>query len=59
MAELEELYNNYFKDVHLFIYSLFKDKHIAEDLTSGGVDAEKGYPDHAVSWVEVKPYIPN
>ncbi len=34
MTELEELYNNYFKDVYLFIYSLSKDKHIAEDLTS-------------------------
>ncbi len=34
MAELEELYNDYFKDVYLFIYSLSKDKHIAEDLTS-------------------------
>jgi len=34
VTELEELYNNYFKDVYLFIYSLSKDKHIAEDLTS-------------------------
>ncbi len=34
MTELEELYNNYFKDVYLFTYSLSKDKHIAEDLTS-------------------------
>lgn len=34
MTELEEIYNNYFKDVYLFIYSLSKDKHIAEDLTS-------------------------
>ncbi len=44
---------------YLFIYSLSKDKHIAEDLTSGGVDVEKGYPDHAVLWAEVKQYIPN
>ncbi|SCY77290.1 RNA polymerase sigma factor [Alkaliphilus peptidifermentans] len=34
MAELEEIYNSYFKDVYLFLYSLSKDKHIAEDLTS-------------------------
>ena len=34
MTELEEIYNEYFKDVYLFIYSLSKDKHIAEDLTS-------------------------
>lgn len=34
MIELEEIYNNYFKDVYCFIYSLSKDKHIAEDLTS-------------------------
>lgn len=34
MTELEQIYNNYFKDVYFFIYSLSKDKHIAEDLTS-------------------------
>ena len=34
MTELEEIYNNYFKDVYFFIYSLSKDKHIAEDVTS-------------------------
>ena len=34
MTELEEIYNNYFKDVYFCIYSLSKDKHIAEDLTS-------------------------
>jgi len=34
VAELEEIYNNYFKDVYLFIYSLSRDKHMAEDLTS-------------------------
>lgn len=34
MTELEEIYINYFKDVYFFIYSLSKDKHIAEDLTS-------------------------
>jgi hypothetical protein len=34
VAELEEIYNNYFKDVYLFVYGLSKDKHLAEDLTS-------------------------
>ena len=34
MTELEKIYNKYFKDVYFFIYSLAKDKHIAEDLTS-------------------------
>lgn len=34
MTELEDVYNNYFKDVYFFIYSLSKDKYIAEDLTS-------------------------
>jgi RNA polymerase sigma factor (sigma-70 family) len=34
VTELEEIYNNYFKDVYLFIYSLSKDPHIAEDVTS-------------------------
>ena len=34
MTELEEIYNNYFKDVYFFIYSLSKNKCIAEDLTS-------------------------
>jgi len=34
VTELEEIYNNYFKDVYFFIYSLSKDKHIAEDVTS-------------------------
>ncbi|NLZ49764.1 MAG: sigma-70 family RNA polymerase sigma factor [Clostridiales bacterium] len=34
MIELEEIYNNYFKDVYLFIYGLSKDKDLAEDLTS-------------------------
>lgn len=34
MIELEEMYHNYFKDVYFFIFSLSKDKHIAEDLTS-------------------------
>lgn len=34
MTELEEIYSNYFKDVYLFIYSLSKDPHISEDLTS-------------------------
>ncbi len=34
MTELEEIYNRYFKDVYFFIYSISKDKHIAEDMTS-------------------------
>lgn len=34
MTELEEIYNYYFKDVYYFLYSLSKDKHVAEDLTS-------------------------
>lgn len=34
MTGLEEIYSYYFKDVYFFIYSLSKDKHIAEDLTS-------------------------
>ena len=34
MTELEEIYNNYFKDVYLFVYSMSKDRHIAEDVTS-------------------------
>ena len=34
MTDLEEIYNKYFKDVYLFLYSLTKDKHIAEDITS-------------------------
>ncbi|MDD4112299.1 MAG: sigma-70 family RNA polymerase sigma factor [Herbinix sp.] len=34
MTELEEIYNSYFKDVYYFIYSISKDRHIAEDLTS-------------------------
>lgn len=34
MTELEEIYNSYFKDVYYFIYSISKDRHLAEDLTS-------------------------
>lgn len=34
MAKLEEIYNNYFKDVYYFAYSLSKDKNAAEDITS-------------------------
>lgn len=34
MAEFEDTYNLYFKDVFLYIYSLSCDKHIAEDITS-------------------------
>lgn len=32
--ELEEIYALYFKDVYFFAYSLTKDKHLAEDITS-------------------------
>lgn len=34
MTELEEIYERYFKDVYLFVYSLSKDRHVAEDVTS-------------------------
>ena len=34
MTELESLYNMYFKDVYLYIKSISKDHHIAEDITS-------------------------
>ena len=34
MTELESLYRAYFQDVYLFILSLSKDEHIAEDITS-------------------------
>ncbi|KAB8126075.1 sigma-70 family RNA polymerase sigma factor [Gracilibacillus oryzae] len=34
MTQLEEIYNRYFKDVFLYVYSLSGDKHIAEDITS-------------------------
>lgn len=34
MEELEEIYNNYFKDVYYFAYSLSKDINVAEDITS-------------------------
>ncbi|MEC6748787.1 RNA polymerase sigma factor [Marinilactibacillus sp. XAAS-LB27] len=34
MVELEEIYTLYFKDVYFFAYSLTKDKHLAEDITS-------------------------
>ncbi len=34
MTELEDIYNKYFKDVYFFLYSISKDKHIAEDITS-------------------------
>jgi len=34
VTELEAIFNSYFKDVYLFIYSLSKDKYIADDLTS-------------------------
>jgi len=34
VAQLEEIYKNYFKHVYLYIYSLSGNKHIAEDITS-------------------------
>ncbi len=34
MAELEEIYNTYFKDVFLYLYSLSGDRDIAEEITS-------------------------
>ena len=34
MTELESLYNMYFKDVYLYIKSISKNHHIAEDITS-------------------------
>lgn len=34
VTELEEVYKRYFKDVYLFVYSLSKNQHIAEDITS-------------------------
>lgn len=34
MTELEEIYQRYFKDVYLFVYSLSKNQHVAEDITS-------------------------
>ena len=34
MTELENLYRAYFQDVYLYILSLSKDEHIAEDITS-------------------------
>lgn len=32
--ELEEIYALYFKDVYYFVYSLTKNQHLAEDITS-------------------------
>lgn len=34
MTEFEKIYDYYFKDVYLYIYSLSGNKHIAEDITS-------------------------
>ncbi|WP_346846399.1 sigma-70 family RNA polymerase sigma factor [uncultured Clostridium sp.] len=34
MTEFEDIYNNYFKDIFLYIYSLSGDRHIAEDITT-------------------------
>ncbi|CAM3881724.1 RNA polymerase sigma factor [Mesobacillus thioparans] len=34
VTQIEDVYNTYFKDVFLYVYSLSGDKHIAEDITS-------------------------
>jgi len=34
VTEFEDIYNNYFKDIFLYIYSLSGDRHIAEDITA-------------------------
>lgn len=34
MTDIEEIYKDYFQDVYLFVYSLSRDKHTAEDITS-------------------------
>jgi RNA polymerase sigma factor (sigma-70 family) len=34
VTQLEDIYNTYFKDVFLYVYSLSGDKHISEDITS-------------------------
>lgn len=34
MTELEKIYKKYFKDVYIFVYSLSKNQHVAEDITS-------------------------
>lgn len=34
MTELEDIYKRYFKDVYIFVLSLSKNQHIAEDITS-------------------------
>lgn len=34
MTEFENIYNDYFRDVYLYIKSLSNDEHIAEDITS-------------------------
>ncbi|GAM12443.1 RNA polymerase sigma factor [Mesobacillus selenatarsenatis] len=34
VTQIEDIYNTYFKDVFLYVYSLSGDKHIAEDITS-------------------------
>lgn len=34
MAQLEEIYERYFKDVFLYVFSLCREQHLAEDITS-------------------------
>lgn len=57
MTKLEEIYERYFKDVYLFVYSLSKDQHVAEDITSvtflkvmDSLDSFKGESDLKV-WI--------
>lgn len=34
MTQLEEIYERYFKDVFLYVFSLCREQHLAEDITS-------------------------
>lgn len=34
MTQFEDIYNHYFRDVYLYVYSLSNDKFVAEDITS-------------------------
>lgn len=52
MTEIEKIYDIYFKDIYLYIYSLSGNKHIAEDITSetfikamNSIDSFKGNSD--------------
>lgn len=61
--ELEEIYALYFKDVYYFVYSLTKDKHLAEDITSetflkamNSLDSFKGESDIHVWLFQIAKY---